>query len=88
MATLSLLQGLILYFTKGLGRATLSAIESKLALVELFDLALDELIALGIKPAIAEQIATPDLKRIELFQKSCEQQNIQIIHIEHEAYPK
>ncbi len=88
MATLSQLQGLILYFTKGLGSSTLSAIESKLALVELFDLALDELIALGVKPAIAEQIATPDLKRIEQLQKSCEQKNIQIIHTEHEAYPK
>ena len=88
MATLSQLQGLILYLTKGLGSATLSAIESKIDLVELFDLPFDELIALSIKPTIAEQIANPDLKRIEQLQKSCGQQNIQIIHTEHEAYPK
>ncbi|NOU51390.1 DNA-protecting protein DprA [Pseudoalteromonas sp. JBTF-M23] len=87
MKYLSILHSLALHTCKGIGIATIDALQMKCDLSSLFKLSLKELKQLGLSDALAQQLCSIDWGYLQRIEERCKQQGIAIISYFDNRYP-
>ncbi|CAH9059895.1 hypothetical protein PSECIP111854_02497 [Pseudoalteromonas sp. CIP111854] len=87
MKNLTALQCLALHACKGLGMATINALQAKCELSSLFRLSFNELKLLGLNDALALQLRSIDWDNLQRIEVRCAQLNITIVSYFDKHYP-